>query len=53
MTARGWTVIEAEQSYLPGNPYKGLHLLVRHEDGQVAELQIQSVRSQQLKDRAH
>ena len=53
LTARGWTVIEAEQSYLPGNPYKGLHLLVRHEDGQVAELQIQSVRSQQLKDRAH
>ena len=53
LTARGWTVIEAEQSYLPGNPYKGLHLLVRHEDGQVAELQIQSIHSQQLKDRAH
>lgn len=53
LQARGWRVVEAEQSYLPGNPYKGLHLLVRHADGQIAELQIQSVRSQQLKDRAH
>lgn len=50
---RGWHVIEAEQSYVSGNPYKGLHLLVRHDDGQVAELQVQSARSQKLKDRAH
>lgn len=49
----GWHVIEAEQSYCPGNSYKGVHLLVRHEDGQVAELQIQSEHSQSLKDRAH
>lgn len=50
---RGWHVIEAEQSYVSGNPYKGLHLLLRHDDGKVAELQIQSARSQKLKDRAH
>lgn len=53
LEARGWHVIEAEQSYVSGNPYKGLHLLVRHDDGQIAELQIQSARSQKLKDRAH
>ncbi|WP_035770356.1 hypothetical protein [Arthrobacter castelli] len=53
LTTRGWTVIEAEQSYVSGNPYKGLHLLMQHNDGQIAELQIQSQRSQNLKDRAH
>lgn len=53
LEARGWHVIEAEQSYVSGNPYKGLHLLVRHDDGQVAELQVQSAQSQKLKDRAH
>lgn len=53
LEARGWHIIEAEQSYVSGNPYKGLHLLVRHDDGQVAELQVQSTQSQKLKDRAH
>ena len=53
LETRGWQVIEAEQSYVSGNPYKGLHLLVRHQDGQVAELQIHSARSQEIKDRAH
>lgn len=53
LEARGWQVIEAEHSYMSGNPYKGLHLLIRHQDGQVAELQIQSARSQEIKDRAH
>lgn len=53
LEAHGWHVIEVEQSYLPGNSYKGLHLLVRHDDGQVAELQIHSELSQKLKDLAH
>ncbi|KLL95735.1 hypothetical protein NJ76_23330 [Rhodococcus sp. IITR03] len=33
LSHRGWMVIEAEQSYLDGNQYKGLHMLARHPDG--------------------
>lgn len=51
--SRGWRVIEAEQSYVSGNSYKGLHLLVQHTGGQIAELQIQSAQSQAIKDNAH
>lgn len=46
-------MIEAEQSHLEGNPYKGVHLLVQHTDGQIAELQIHSETSQQIKDKSH
>jgi len=53
LRARGWEVIEAEQSYVAGNSYKGVHLLVRHQDGQVAELQIHSEVSQRIKDQSH
>lgn len=53
LRAHGWELIEAEQSYLEGNPYKGVHLLVKHSDGQVAELQIHSETSQQIKDQSH
>lgn len=40
LTERGWTVTEVENSYLPGNQYKGLHMLARHSSGRVAELQF-------------
>lgn len=50
---RGWTVIEAEHSFVDGNPYKGLHLLVRTRTGQVVELQVHSAASQAIKDRHH
>lgn len=53
LRANGWDVIEAEQSHLEGNPYKGVHLLVQHTDGQIAELQIHSETSQQIKDKSH
>lgn len=53
LRARGWEVAEAEHSYVAGNPYKGVHLLVHHHDGQVAELQIHSEESQRIKDRSH
>ena len=53
LRANGWDVIEAEQSYLEGNSYKGVHLLVQHADGQIAELQIHSEISQQIKDQSH
>lgn len=49
---QGWEVVEAEHSYVPGNPYKGLHTLVRR--GTVtAELQFHSEASQGVKDRYH
>ncbi|MFD6677634.1 hypothetical protein ACFWDA_25150 [Rhodococcus zopfii] len=50
---RGWTVIEAEQSYLDGNQYKGLHMLARHPAGLVAEFQFHTDASQQVKDDTH
>ncbi|GAA4491049.1 hypothetical protein GCM10023094_55260 [Rhodococcus olei] len=50
---RGWTIIEAEQSYLDGNQYKGLHMLDRHPDGLVAEFQFHTDQSQQVKDDTH
>lgn len=53
LTERGWTVIEAEQSYLDGNQYKGLHMLARHSRGHIAEFQFHTDASQQLKDDTH
>ena len=53
LSHRGWMVIEAEQSYLDGNQYKGLHLLARHPDGLVAEFQFHTDASQQVKDDTH
>ncbi|TCN53452.1 hypothetical protein EV641_10696 [Rhodococcus sp. SMB37] len=53
LAERGWTVIEAEQSYLEGNQYKGLHVLARHSSGHIAEFQFHTDASQQLKDDTH
>ncbi len=53
LSHRGWMVIEAEQSYLDGNQYKGLHMLARHPHGLVAEFQFHTDASQQVKDDTH
>lgn len=53
LNRRGWQIVEAEQSYVAGNPYKGLHMLARTPSGQVIELQVHSVASQAIKDRQH
>ncbi len=65
LEAQGFTVREAEHSYAPGNPYKGLHLQLVSParpaaDGQgeaaagmVVELQIHSEASQAIKDEIH
>lgn len=51
---RGWEVIAVEHSYVDGNPYKGLHALVRDpRSGMVAEVQFHSEESQSVKDRYH
>ncbi|UPW06906.1 hypothetical protein M1C57_23695 (plasmid) [Rhodococcus pyridinivorans] len=53
LSDRGWTIVEAEQSYLDGNQYKGLHMLARHPDGRIAEFQFHTDASQQVKDDTH
>ncbi|WP_156517626.1 hypothetical protein [Rhodococcus sp. LB1] len=53
LTERGWTVTEVENSYLPGNQYKDLHMLARHSSGRVAELQFHTEASQKVKDTTH
>lgn len=50
---RGYSVVEAEHSYIEGNPYKGLHLLVRSPAGRIVELQVHSENSQHVKDEIH
>lgn len=49
---QGWQILAAEHSYVAGNPYKGLHTLVR-KGSITAELQFHTEASQALKDRAH
>lgn len=64
LSAQGFRVHEAEHSYVQGNPYKGLHLLVTCPDravegqeqpraGMVVELQVHSELSQRVKDSIH
>lgn len=53
LRGQGWEVVEAESSYVAGNPYKGLHLLLREPGGMEVELQVHSEWSQQLKDESH
>lgn len=51
---RGWTMVEAESSYVAGNPYKGLHTVLRHrETGQEVELQFHSEESIKVKGEWH
>lgn len=54
LTERGWTVEEAEQSYVDGNPYKGIHTILRHSDTrQTIELQFHSAASLKVKEEWH
>lgn len=48
---RGWQVEEAEHSYVPGNPYKGVHVIFRSAaTGQALELQVHSEQTIAIKD---
>lgn len=53
LVSRGWSVQEAEQSYVAGNSYKGVHLLMCEPGGSVVEVQVHSEWSQALKDASH
>lgn len=51
---RGWDMLEAEHSYVSGNPYKGLHTVLRHrKSGQEVEVQFHSEDSIQVKEAWH
>ncbi len=50
---RGMTVVEADDKYHDGAPYKGLHFLLRTTEDTTFELQVHSELSQQVKDEVH
>lgn len=50
----GWTVIEAEHMYVDQNPYRGLHVIARHEDsGQDVEIQFHTEQEIAIKNEFH
>ncbi len=55
MQRSGYRVIEAESTYVDGNPYKGLHMLLQGpgESTRTFELQVHSELSQRTKDEIH
>jgi hypothetical protein len=53
MESKGFRVVSAESSYVPGNPYKGIHLLVQRGDERPVEVQFHSNTSQAVKDQNH
>lgn len=53
LQARGYTVVSAEHSYVAGNVYKGIHVLVQHGDERPVEIQFHSELSQAVKDENH
>lgn len=53
LEARGYTVVAAEHSYVDGNAYKGIHVLVQHGDERPVEIQFHSAQSQAVKDDNH
>lgn len=53
LTAQGWTVRSAEQSFLQGNPYKGIHLVLANPAGQRAEVQFHTRSALAIKNLGH
>lgn len=50
---RGWVIVEAEHSFVRGNPYKAVHLMMRTPGGFPIEVQFHSEKSQEIKDTHH
>lgn len=53
LVKRGWIVLEAEHSYVPDNPYKGLHALLSSPAGISTEVQFHSTSGLKLKEVSH
>lgn len=54
LAQKGWQTVEAEHSYVAGNPYKGLHVLMQSpHTQQTVEVQFHSTASFALKQQMH
>jgi len=53
MGLQGYRVVEAENSFQPGNQYKGLHVLLRTPLGSTVEVQFHSAESLRVKGLNH
>lgn len=53
LTGNGWKITEAENFFISGNSYKGLHLTVTDKDGVSVEVQIHSEASIDVKEKTH
>lgn len=53
LTTQGWTVHSAEQSFVKGNPYKGIHLVLANSEGQRCEIQFHTEAALKTKSRGH
>ncbi|MGD9622259.1 MAG: hypothetical protein AB7G47_19720 [Mycolicibacterium sp.] len=53
LTEQGWTVGSAEHSFLKGNPYKGIHLVLANNEGQRCEVQFHTEAALATKERGH
>lgn len=50
---QGYEVLEEKNSWVVGNPYKGINVELKAPDGQLFELQFHTPRSWQLKQQIH
>lgn len=53
LTRAGWTVLKAEHSFVKGNPYKGIHLILAGPSGHKCEVQFHTAAAYTIKDRGH
>lgn len=53
LTRAGWTVLKAEHSFVKGNPYKGIHLILTGPGGHKCEVQFHTATAYTIKDRGH
>lgn len=53
LTAHGWTVHSAEHSFVKGNPYKGIHLILANAAGQRCEIQYHTESALPVKNLGH
>jgi len=53
LVAHGWTVRSAEHSFLKGNPYKGIHIILANSSGQRCEVQFHTTKALEVKGRGH
>lgn len=53
LTDCGWSVTSAEHSFVKGNPYKGVHLILTGPQGHRCEVQFHTDRALEAKTRSH